>query len=146
MSVRALFGLSALMSLVASSVLAKLYVWPRLRIVDRGDALVPLVAPHMFLRFIGLSFLVRGVVSPSLPAAFAVPAAYGDFVSGLLAIVAVLALSRRVRWAIPLVWIFNVWVRLTSSAQASKGRLTIWIPVRWERRSLFQRRAGRTCL
>jgi hypothetical protein len=63
----------------------------------------------MFLRFIGLSFLVRGVVSPSLPAAFAVPAAYGDFVSGLLAIVAVLALSRRVRWAIPLVWIFNVW-------------------------------------
>jgi hypothetical protein len=58
MSVRALFGLSVLMSLVASSVFAKLYIWPRVRIMHRYDALVPLVAPHMFLRFIGLSFLV----------------------------------------------------------------------------------------
>jgi len=51
MNVHTLFGISALMSLVASSVFAKLYVWPRLRIMDRDDALVPLVAPHMFLRF-----------------------------------------------------------------------------------------------
>jgi len=109
MNVHTLFGISALMSLVASSVFAKLYVWPRLRIMDRDDALVPLVAPHMFLRFIGLSFLVPGVVSPSIPAAFAVPAAYGDLVAGLLAIAAVLALSKRKHWAIPLVWIFNVW-------------------------------------
>ena len=78
MNTHALFGLSALMSFVASGVAANLYVWPRLRMMDRGHALVPVVAPHMFLRTIGLSFLVPGVVSPSLPAAFAVPAAYGD--------------------------------------------------------------------
>jgi len=109
MSVRALFGLSVLMNFVACGVFAKLYVWPRLRFMDRDDALVPLVAPHMFLRFIGLSFLVPGVVSSSVPAAFAMPAAYGDLVAGLLAIAAVLALSKRTPWAIPLVWIFNVW-------------------------------------
>ena len=109
MNVRALFGLSALLSLTSCAVFARLYVWPRLRILNRDDALVPLVAPHMFLRFIGLSFLVPGVVSPSIPAAFAVPAAYGDLVAGLLAIAAVLALSKRKHWAIPLVWIFNVW-------------------------------------
>jgi hypothetical protein len=63
----------------------------------------------MFLRFIGLSFLVPGVVSSSIPAAFAMPAAYGDLVAGSLAIAAVLALSRHASWAIPLVWIFNVW-------------------------------------
>jgi hypothetical protein len=105
----ALFGISALMSLVSSGVVANLFVWPRLRIMDRAQALLLLVAPHMFLRFIGLSFLVPGVVSPSLPAAFAVPAAYGDFVSGILAIIATAALSKRVSWAIAAVWLFNIW-------------------------------------
>ena len=109
MNIHAVFGISALMSLVSSGVFAKFYLWPRLRIMDREDALVPLVAPHMFLRFIGLSFLVPGVVSPSLPTAFAVPAAYGDFVAGILAIIATVALSRRASWAIALVWLFNVW-------------------------------------
>jgi len=63
----------------------------------------------MFLRFIGLSVLVPGVVSPLLPAAFAAPAAYGDFVTGILAIIATAALSRRVSWAVAAVWLFNVW-------------------------------------
>lgn len=109
MNSHALFGLSALMSFVASIVAASLFVWPRLRIMHRGDALVPLVAPHMFFRTIGLGFLVPGVVSPSLSPAFAVPAAYGDFVAGILAISATVALAKRASWAIVLVWVFNVW-------------------------------------
>jgi hypothetical protein len=109
MDVNALFGLSALMSLVASIVAARLYVWPRLRSMDRYRALALSVSPHLFFRFIGLSFLVPGVVSPSLPSAFAVPAAYGDLVAGVLAIVAILALTRRASWAPALVWLFNVW-------------------------------------
>jgi hypothetical protein len=109
MNNHALFGLSAVMSLVASGVFVQLYIWPRLRIMDREDAIVSLVAPHMFLRFIGLSFMVPGVVSPSLPAAFAVPAAYGDLVAGILAITTTIALSRRASAATLLVWVFNVW-------------------------------------
>jgi hypothetical protein len=109
MNTHALLGLSALMSFVASIVAANLFIWPRLRTMARDDALVPLVAPHMFLRTIGLGFLVPGVVSPSLPAAFAAPAAYGDFVAGVLAIAATLALAKRASWAIALVWVFNVW-------------------------------------
>jgi hypothetical protein len=70
--------------------------------------LLPLVVPHAF-RFIGLSFLVPGVVSPSLPSAFAIPAAYGDLVAAILAIAATLALSARASWAIAVVWVFNVW-------------------------------------
>jgi hypothetical protein len=97
------------MSLVSSGVIAQLYAWPRLRMMNRDQALLVLVAPHMFLRFIGLSFLVPGVVSSSLPAAFAVPAAYGDFVAGILAIAAMLALSRGASWAAALVWLFNIW-------------------------------------
>ncbi len=109
MNVFALFGISTLMSLVSSGVIAQLYAWPRLRMMNRDQALLVLVAPHMFLRFIGLSFLVPGVVSPSLPAAFAVPAAYGDFVAGVLAVTATLALSQRASWAMALVWLFNSW-------------------------------------
>ncbi len=109
MDVLAIFGISVLMSFVSSTVVATLYVWPWLLARERREALVPLVAPHMFLRFIGLSLLVPGVVSPALPAAFALPAAYGDFVAGVLAIIATIALARHASSAIAAVWTFNIW-------------------------------------
>jgi hypothetical protein len=108
MSIQALFGISILMSFVAFGLVAKLYIWPRLRMLERTDALLSLVTPHAF-RFIGLSFLVPGVVSPSLSPAFAVPAAYGDLIAAVLAVAASIALSRRASLATSLVWLFNVW-------------------------------------
>ena len=108
MPIQAIFGLSILMSFVAFGLVTKVYIVPRLRTLQRGDALVPLVVFHMF-RFIGLSFLVPGVVSPSLPLAFAAPAAYGDLLAAVLAVVTTLALIRRASWAIGLVWLFSVW-------------------------------------
>jgi hypothetical protein len=92
MNIQALFGLSVFMSFVAFGLVTQLYIRPRLRMLERDDALIPLVVPHTF-RFIGLSFLVPGVVSPSLPSAFAAPAAYGDLVSAILAVAATIALS-----------------------------------------------------
>jgi hypothetical protein len=41
---------------------------------------------HSF-RFIGLAFLVPGVVAPDLPSAFARSAAYGDIVAATLALI-----------------------------------------------------------
>lgn len=108
MAVEALYGLSVLMSLLAFGIVTKLYIWPRLRGMRREDALIPLVVPHTF-RFVGLSFLVPGVVSPSLSSAFAIPAAYGDLVAAILAALATLALSTGASWAISIVWVFNVW-------------------------------------
>ena len=61
---------------------------------------------HSF-RFVGLAFLVKGVVAPELPAAFAVPAAYGDLIAAVLALLALAALHSAV--GIPLVWVFNLW-------------------------------------
>ncbi len=95
------------MSFVAFGLVTKLYLWPRLRILERHDALARLVVPHSF-RFIGLSFLVPGVVSPALPSAFAVPAAYGDLFAAILAVAASIALSRRASLASLLVWLFNM--------------------------------------
>jgi hypothetical protein len=108
MTIGAIFGLSVLMNFVASGIVTKLYIWPRLSVMSREEALLPLVAPHMF-RFVGLSFLVPGVVSASLSTDFARPAAYGDLAAALLAIIAVLALSARASWALAVAWTFNLW-------------------------------------
>ena len=105
----ALFGISTFASFVSSAIAARLFVWPKLQNLEPNRALAALVAPHMFLRFVGLSLLVPGVVSPLLPARFAVSTAYGDLVAGFLAIVATLALVNHASWAKASVWLFNLW-------------------------------------
>lgn len=109
MNARVAFGLSILMSLLSSAVVAVLFAWPWLRARNIEQALIWLVAPHMFFRFMGISFLVPGVVSGSLPKTWAVPAGYGDFIAGILAIIATAAMAETATWAILAVWIFNVW-------------------------------------
>src|SRR5215468_2144635 len=102
----ALFGISVAFSFVAWGLVVGRYVWPALRNQPRADALRPLLNLHAF-RFIGLAFLVPGVVSPDLPAAFARPAAYGDLIAAILAMLALAALKTRL--GIPLAWVFNLW-------------------------------------
>jgi hypothetical protein len=101
-----LFGLSVAFSFVAWSLVARDFVWPALNDRSRADALRPLLILHSF-RFVGLSFLIPGVVSPDLPVAFAAPAAYGDLVAMLLALLAFAAL--RSRFGVVLVWLFGIW-------------------------------------
>ena len=105
----AIFGINVLASFVSSIAAAVLFAMPWLQAQNTHVALLWLVVPHMFLRFIGLSFLVPGVVSASLPRSWAAPAAYGDLVAGILAIIAAAAVACNLSWAIEAVWIFNVW-------------------------------------
>jgi len=64
MNIQALFGLSVFMSFVAFGLVTHLYIWPRLRFLERDNALISLVVPHTF-RFIGLSFPgARGLFLP----------------------------------------------------------------------------------
>ena len=126
MSIGALFGLSVAMSFIASGIIAWLFVWPRLKVMSRDDALLPLVVPHTF-RFVGLSFLVPGVVSPSLAPAFAAPAAYGDLGAAILAIAAVLSIKYRAPWAVPLVWLFNLWGTLDLLHAIYQGQIGVGI-------------------
>ena len=78
------------------------YVWPRLKSMDPVDAQRAIATLHSF-RFFGLVFIVPGVVGSNLPAGFATFAAYGDFATGLLAILALLTVRTR-----PLFWLFVV--------------------------------------
>src|SRR5262245_31212187 len=114
------------MSFLAFGIVTGVYIWPRLRAMRRADALIPLVIPHTF-RFVGLSFLVPGVVSPSLSPAFAIPAAYGDLVAAILAGVATLALAARASWSIPMVWVFNVWGALDLLHAFYQGQIGVGI-------------------
>ena len=100
------FFVSIAFSLIAWTIVAGRYIWPRIRGRERAEALRPLLILHSF-RFEGLAFLVPGVVSPDVPPAFAHSAAYGDFVAAVLALLALLLLPRRS--GIAVAWIFNVW-------------------------------------
>src|ERR1700730_10203443 len=99
------FG-SIAFSFIAWGIVTARYIWPELRPRQRAEAVRPLLISHSF-RCIGLAFLVPGVVSPDLPAAFARPAAYGDLVAAILALLALAALASRL--GIVLVWVFNLW-------------------------------------
>ena len=100
------FFLSIAFSLVAWSIVAKRYIWPRLRALQRPDALRPLLILHTF-RFEGLAFMVPGVVSPELPTAFAHSAAYGDLGAAILALLSLASLSSGA--GLVIAWLFNLW-------------------------------------
>ncbi|HEV8211329.1 MAG TPA: hypothetical protein VGP77_14455 [Vicinamibacterales bacterium] len=98
MSTEVLFQIHLVLGYVAWLLCFRAYMLPKLRSMDRVEALRAIAALHSF-RFFGLVFILPGVVSPALPASFAVFAAYGDFATGVLAILALLSVSIR-----PLFW------------------------------------------
>ena len=100
------FFVNIAFSFIAWGIVAARYIWPELRLRQPAEALRPLLILHSF-RFIGLAFLVPGVVSPDLPSAFAHSAAYGDIIAATLALVALLSLPGGA--GIVLAWAFNVW-------------------------------------
>ena len=106
MSPQLCFFASIAFSFIAWGIVTARYIWPELRLRQRTDALQPLLILHSF-RFLGLAFLVPGVVSPDLPSAFAHSAAYGDIIAATLALLSLLSLPLRAGVAIA--WIFNLW-------------------------------------
>lgn len=106
MSPQLYFFASIAFSLAAWAILTSRYLWPQLRLLQRPLALRPILILHSF-RFMGLAFLVPGVVSPDLPAVFARSAAYGDIVAATLALLSLAAPAGGLGTGI--VWIFNLW-------------------------------------
>lgn len=100
------FFVSVVFGFITWGIVATRYIWPKLRPLPRAEALRPLLILHSF-RYIGLAFLVPGVVSPELPSVFANSAAYGDIVAATLALLSLATL--RFRTGIVIAWIFNLW-------------------------------------
>lgn len=100
------FFMSIAFAFIAWGIVAKRYIWPKLRLLPRAEALRPILILHSF-RFLGLAFVVSGVVSPELPSAFANPAAYGDIVAATLSLLSLATLQSRA--GVVITWIFNLW-------------------------------------
>src|SRR5579863_1669551 len=100
------FFVSIAFSLIAWGIVTARYIWPELRFRPRAEALRPLLILHSF-RFIGLAFLIPGVVSSDLPASFAHAAAYGDIIAAILALLSLLLLPSAP--GVVATWIFSLW-------------------------------------
>lgn len=107
MDIGYILPMSMVMGFISYSLIAKWYVMPWARQKSLSEALTPMLLLHSF-RFIGMSFLIVGVTSQALDARFADPAAYGDLLAAVLALVALFALRTDWKAAVPLVWIFNI--------------------------------------
>jgi hypothetical protein len=138
MSAETLFRIHLVLGYVAWLLCFSAYIWPRLKVTDSVDAHRAIATLHSF-RFFGLVFILPGVVG-NLPAGFATVAAYGDFATALLAMLALLTVSMR-----PLFWLSVVAFNLVGTADlivdyynatllgvpALAGELgaTYWIPI-----------------
>jgi len=139
MSPENLFRIHLLLGYVACGLCLGTYVLPALRSMNSVVAHRVIATVHSF-RFFGLVFLLPGVVGPNLPAGFATFAAYGDFATGVLALLALL--SVRIR---PMFWAFVVGfnvvgitdllvdyyhaIQLQLPANAGQFGALYWIPI-----------------
>jgi hypothetical protein len=110
MSPETIFDIHLVLGYVPWLLIFGAYVLPKLKTMDHAEAQRAIAALHSF-RFFGLVFIIPGVVGPNLPAGFATFAAYGDFATGVLAILALLTIGMR-----PLFWLFVVAFNLVGAA------------------------------
>ena len=89
------------------AIAATLYVLPKIGELEPRAILVPILILHS-LRNLGLMFLAPGAVYAGMPAEFAYPAALGDFLAAILALIAIPAVLKQTRYARPLVWLFSI--------------------------------------
>ena len=102
MAPQVIFMIDMSLGYLAWALCITVYVWPWLKAMDRADAQRIIATFHSF-RFFGLVFLLPGFVGQHLPQGFAAPAAYGDFATGVLAILVLLTVRIR-----PLFWLLVV--------------------------------------
>lgn len=100
MSPGRIFQIQLVLGYVAWLLCFRAYILPKLKSMDRIAAQRAIATLHSF-RFFGLVFIVPGVVGPNLPVSFAAFAAYWDFATGVLAMLALLTVRIR-----PLFWFF----------------------------------------
>lgn len=99
--------ISMLLGLTTFGLAARWYYLPWARSRSLKEAATPILLLHV-LRYIGLGFLVTGLVSPLLNQTFARTAAEGDLVAAVLALVALFFLRRDSRYAKAWLWLFSV--------------------------------------
>src|SRR5262245_60253725 len=118
---------------------AKLYLFPRLHELRPQTVMLPVLLLHS-TRHLGLMFLAPGATYAGLPREFGYPAAFGDLVAAILALLAIPVVSTGDRSGRLLVWAFNVEGSLDLIAAITLATVygaspymgaAYWIPAFW---------------
>ena len=113
------------------------YVHPLLAPLNFCDAIRPLLVLHGF-RYIGLMFLIPGVTAEPLDPRFTNHAAYGDLLTAVLALLALLALSAPRTLMLSAIALFNTVGFIDLINAVTRGMMynsvgglgaTFWIPM-----------------
>jgi hypothetical protein len=96
-----------LLNTLVFGIAARLYLMPKLAALEPRTVVLPILLLHS-TRHLGLMFLAPGAALPGVPAQFAYPAAFGDLIAAVLALIAIPAVVTRSRFARPLVALFNI--------------------------------------
>lgn len=99
--------INLLLSTVIFWMAARIYVLPRLHEWTPRTVLIPILLLHTFRHF-GLMFLARGATYPGIPREFAYPAAMGDLLAAALALISIPVVTKNLRSARLLVWLFSI--------------------------------------
>jgi hypothetical protein len=103
MQLKAALGLSQILSLIVFLTLARWYLVPWLKTLDRAGALIVLLWPHVF-RYVALQAYSAQHAGFPISDAGLRNIVYGDLGGMLLAMAAIVALRHRARAAIPMIW------------------------------------------
>ena len=102
-----IINLQAVTGTIAIILAFKWWIQPRMANLSIQDALLPFVFLNTF-RYLGLSFMAKEQFYDGFPTEFLTTVGLLDFSTAVLAIIASIALKNKWRFAIPLVWVFNI--------------------------------------
>lgn len=102
-----IINLQALTGTVAIILGFKYWIQPKISNLSSHEALLPFVFLNTF-RYLGLSFMAKEQFYDGFPTEFLTTVGLLDFTTAILAIITAIALKNKWRFAIPLVWLFNV--------------------------------------
>lgn len=102
-----ILNMQAFAGLISFYLAFKWWVFPKLSNLSIHDALLPMVFIHS-LRFLGMAFMVDTQVYDDFPDDLALTIGIWDYSTAIFAIITAIALKNKWKYAIPLVWIFNI--------------------------------------
>lgn len=120
-------------------IISKIYLFPKIQTFKFQTIVLPILLLHSF-RHLGLMFLSSGATYPGMPLQFAYPAAFGDLLTAVLALVAIPAVIKNLPIGRPLTWIFNIVGTLDLILAIALGTIykaqfymgaAYWIPAFW---------------
>ena len=131
--------LNLLFSTLVFWIASRIYLVPRLHELKPNAVLLPILLLHS-LRHLGLMFLAPGAIYAGMPPQFAYPAAFGDLIAALLAVIAIPFVARDLKGARLMVWIFNIEGSVDLASAITLATLygaapfmgaAYWIPAFW---------------